>query len=30
MSKWTSPNQNWSGTLAQLSIMFKERLEEYI
>ncbi len=30
MSKWTSPNQNWAGTLAQLSIMFKERLEEYI
>lgn len=28
--KWTSPNQNWSGTLAQLSIMFSDRLEEYI
>jgi transposase-like protein len=30
MNKWTSPNQNWSGTLAQLSIMFEERLENYI
>lgn len=30
MSKWTSPSQNWSGTLAQLSIMFEERLAEYI
>jgi transposase-like protein len=30
ISKWTSPCQNWSGTLAQLSIMFEERLEQYI
>jgi putative transposase len=30
MNKWTSPCQNWSGTLAQLSIMFEERLEQYI
>lgn len=27
MKKWTSPNQNWSLTLAQLSIMFEGRLE---
>ena len=27
MIKWTSPAQNWSSTLAQLSIMFEERLE---
>ena len=30
MRKWTSPSQNWSGTLAQLSIMFEERLEQYV
>lgn len=30
MKKWTSPTQNWAGTLAQLSIMFEERLEQYI
>jgi putative transposase len=30
MKKWTSPTQNWSGTLAQLTIMFEERLEQYI
>ena len=30
MVKWTSPSQNWSSTLAQLSIMFPERLEEYV
>lgn len=30
MIKWTSPAQNWSGTLAQLSIMFSDRLEDYI
>lgn len=30
MNKWTSPSPNWSGTLAQLSIMFEERLEQYI
>lgn len=30
MRKWTSPSQNWHGTLAQLSIMFEDRLEQYI
>jgi transposase-like protein len=30
MNKWTSPCQNWSGTLAQLSIIFEERLGQYI
>lgn len=30
MKKWTSPSQNWALTLAQLSIMFEERLEQYI
>jgi transposase-like protein len=30
MTKWTSPSQNWSLTLAQLSIMFKDRLEQFI
>ena len=30
MAKWTSPCQNWSGTLAQLSIMFEDRIEQYI
>lgn len=27
MKKWTSPTPNWSGTLAQLSIMFENRIE---
>jgi len=26
-SRWTQPIQNWSLTLSQLSIKFKERLE---
>jgi putative transposase len=26
MQKWTSPTQNWSGTLAQLTIMFEGRV----
>ncbi|AKN33214.1 transposase [Clostridium carboxidivorans P7] len=30
MVKWTSPKQNWPSTLAQLSIMFGERIEQYI
>lgn len=30
MTKWTSPCQNWSLTLAQLSIMFEDRLEQYL
>lgn len=30
MSKWNSPCQNWHGTLAQLSIMYEDRLEQYI
>lgn len=30
MTKWTSPCQNWSSTLAQLSIMFEDRIEQYI
>jgi putative transposase len=30
MKKWTSPSQNWSGTLAQLSIKYEERLEQYM
>ncbi len=30
MAKWTSPSQNWHGTLAQLSIMFGDRLEQYL
>jgi len=30
MNKWTSPSQNWAGTLAQLSIMFEDRLEQFI
>ncbi|MBV7276986.1 IS256 family transposase [Clostridium sp. PL3] len=29
MVKWTSPRANWASTLAQLSIMFKDRLEQY-
>ena len=28
MSKWNSPCQNWHGTLAQLSIMYEDRLEQ--
>jgi transposase-like protein len=28
MKKWTSPSQNWSSTLAQLTIMFENRLEQ--
>ena len=27
MKKWTSPTPNWSNTLAQLSIMFEDRIE---
>ncbi len=30
MAKWTSPSPNWAYTLAQLTIMFRERLEQYI
>jgi putative transposase len=30
MVKWTSPRSNWATTLAQLSIMFNERLEKYV
>lgn len=30
MNKWTSPCQNWHGTLAQLNIMYEDRLEQYI
>jgi transposase-like protein len=30
MVKWTSPCQNWAITFAQLSIMFDERLEQYL
>lgn len=30
MNKWTSPIQNWHSTLAQLSIMYEDRLEQYI
>lgn len=30
MAKWTSPCQNWHSTLAQLSIMYDERLEQYL
>lgn len=30
MRKWTSPSQNWHSTLAQLSIMYEDRLEQYI
>lgn len=30
MVKWTSPCQNWANTLAQLSIMFEDRLEQYL
>lgn len=28
MKKWTSPSQNWSSTLAQLTIMFENRIEQ--
>lgn len=28
MKKWTSPSQNWSSTLAQLAIMFEDRLDQ--
>ncbi|MBZ9637513.1 IS256 family transposase [Clostridium sp. FP1] len=27
MKKWTSPAQNWSSSLAQLTIMFEDRIE---
>ena len=27
MKKWTSPSPNWAGTLAQLTIMFEDRIE---
>ncbi|WP_139902829.1 IS256 family transposase [Clostridium thermarum] len=30
MLKWTAPIQNWASTLAQLSIRFDERLEQYL
>lgn len=30
MAKWTSPSPNWHSTLAQLSIMYGDRLEQYI
>jgi transposase-like protein len=30
MLKWTSPYPNWGNTLAQLTIMFKERIEPFI
>ena len=30
MNKWTSPSQNWFSTLAQLSIMYEDRLGQYI
>ena len=30
MVKWTSPMQNWHSTLAQLSIMYPDRIEQYI
>lgn len=30
MKKWTSPVQNWSLILAQLSIMFENRLEQIV
>ena len=29
MTKWTSPNQNWGSTLAQLTMMFPDRLEQF-
>jgi transposase-like protein len=27
MKKWTAPAQNWSGSLAQLAIMFEDKIE---
>jgi putative transposase len=30
MVKWTSPSPNWANTLAQLTIMFEDRIEPYI
>jgi transposase-like protein len=30
LTKWTSPVQNWHSTLAQLSIMYEDRLEQYL
>ena len=30
MNKWTSPSQNWFSTLSQLSIMYEDRLGQYI
>ena len=30
MNKWSSPSHNWHETLAQLSIMYEDRLEQYI
>lgn len=30
MNKWTSPCQNWHSVLAQLSIMYLDRLEQYL
>jgi putative transposase len=30
MNKWTSPSQNWFSALAQLSIMYEDRLGQYI
>lgn len=30
MNKWTSPHQNWHSVLAQLSIMYTDRFEQYL
>lgn len=30
MVKWTSPTQNWHSTLAQLSIMYGDRVDRYL
>lgn len=30
MTKWTSPTQNWSSSLAQLNIKYEDRIEKYI
>lgn len=30
MVKWTSPTQNWHSTLAQLSIMYGDRIDRYL
>ncbi|MGN0575696.1 MAG: IS256 family transposase [Ruminococcus sp.] len=30
MVKWTSPTQNWHSTLAQLSIMYGDRVDQYL